>query len=205
MASDALLSSARQDWRTPAWFLDLVRAVGPIALDPATSTDNPTGALAYFASAGGLDLPWTRRGLAFVNPPYGPHLSGPVDPDREIVRKGIVIGVGSGWAERIAQDAGEWIALVPTRSDAAWWHRIHEAADWCVLWRSSKHGSRIQFVDPDTGKAKTGSTLASSVFYRGPNALRFLSVFGPHGRAIPGARELIRILSKSPDQAHDQK
>jgi hypothetical protein len=199
MSAEALLSSARQDWRTPEWFLELVQAVGPIALDPASAPDNPTRARTWIVQGGlscGLRSSWARDGLAFVNPPYGKHLSGPVDPDRTILRKGEVIGRGTGWAERIASDLGEWIALVPTRTDAAWWHTMHAACTWAVLWRSPAHGSRIQFVDPDTGAVRSGSTLASSVFYHGPNPLRFLEIFGPHGRTIPGQGEILRLLNK---------
>ena len=201
MSADALLSSARQDWRTPEWFLDLVRQVGPITLDPATHYGNPTGADAFFAHLPpdepvrsmiaaaenfrgecGLSGSWARDGLAFVNPPYGAHLSGNVDPSYEIKRG----GRGRGWARRIAADRGEWIALVPTRSDAQWWHDLHAACVWGVFWRSPTRGARIQFVDPDTNKPRGGSTLASSVFYHGPNVARFLEIFGPHGRPFPG-------------------
>jgi hypothetical protein len=221
VSADALLSSARQDWRTPDWFLDLVRQVGPIALDPATHYGNPTGADAFFAhlppdepvrsmiaaaenfrGGCGLSGSWWRSGLAFVNPPYGAHLSGDVDPAYEHTKKHeacdgggctmcggrgrLVTGIGRGWARRIAADRGEWIALVPTRSDAQWWHDLHAACAWGVFWRSPTYGSRIQFVNPDTGRPKQGSTLASSVFYHGPNVARFLEIFGPHGRPFPG-------------------
>jgi len=181
----ALLSSARQDWRTPPYFLDLVRQVGEIALDPASAPDNPTNARRFYAQDG-LALPWDRDGLAFINPPYGAHLSGPVEPDYVHRRKSVITGHGRGWARRIVQDQGDWIALVPTRTDAAWWHELHAAADWGVFWRSPEHGSRIQFVDPDTGRPRGGSTLASSVFYHGADADRFLRAFSPHGRPFPG-------------------
>lgn len=204
MTSAALLSSARLDWRTPEPFLDLVRAVGPIELDPATSPDNPTGARRYYAApvrgtaayapgylgACGLAGTWTRGpfDLAFTNPPYGAHLSGPVDPDAVIVRKGVVIGHGSGWGARIASDPGPWLALVPSRTDAEWWHALHRAANLCLFWRSPRLGSRIQFVDPTTGRPRKGSTLASSVFFRGDMAgcERFARVFAEHGRLIAG-------------------
>lgn len=39
-----LMSSAKDDWQTPAEVLELVRKVGPIVLDPCTTVDNPTGA-----------------------------------------------------------------------------------------------------------------------------------------------------------------
>lgn len=200
----------RSDWRTPAWFLDLVRQIGPIDLDPATAPNNPTGARRYYAQGGpeaapfadgylgpcGLAGSWTRTldGLAFVNPPYGAHLSGPVEPHYVIKRKGVTIGIGRGWAARIAQDPGEWLALVPTRTDSEWWHVLHSACSWGTFWRSPTFGARIQFVDPDTGRARGGSNLASSVFYHGPNADRFLRTFAPHGRIFPGERTVLDLF-----------
>lgn len=186
--ADILLSSARQDWQTPEWFLDLVRSVGPIALDPCTTVLNPSGALKYITQepgSCGLSCDWSRgSGLAFINPPYGRHLSGPVDPGKEIRVNGDLVGTGTGWAERIAQDKGEWIALVPTRTDATWWHTLLHASEACLLWRSPTRGSRIQFVDPSTGKPRGGSTLASSVFYCGMRQWRFEEVFEEHGAMI---------------------
>lgn len=229
MPAHVTLSSELHDWRTPPWFLDLVRGVGPIVLDPATSPDNPTRADTFFApgltsaSEGrhlgecGLRGDWSRVGLAFINPPYGRYLSGPVEPDYVMTQKcpsclgdGFVapiahhdlwtpetrlchacgssgrevIGHGRGWAARIAQDRGEWITLVPVRTETDWWGTLLDASDRCLLWGSKEHGKRINFVDPRTGKEKKGSNLASCVFYRGPQVDLFCDVFGEHGRLI---------------------
>ncbi len=229
--SGILLSSARQDWRTPPWFLDLVRQVGIITLDPASAPDNPTGAAAFFArdvsipivgewrGTCGLVGAWTRPGLAFVNPPYGGHLSGPVDPAYVHTKKcktckgsgdistfaecgpcprcekgRIQTGIGRGWAQRIAQDPGEWLALVPTRTDTEWWQRLHEVCSWGLFWRSPEHGARINFVNPNTGEAKNGSTVPSTVFYHGDRVARFLGAFAPHGRIFPGYRTTLDML-----------
>ncbi len=208
MSSHVTLSSARQDWRTPFWFLDLVRMVGPIILDPAGTIDNETGAKYRYARmdnacgpAGylgscGLAGYWGRDGLAFINPPYGAHLSGPVEPTYEHHKKGILTGTGRGWAARIAQDEEEWIALVPVRTETVWWRLMHSACDYAVLWSSPEHGSRIKFVDPDTGKEKAGSNLASTVFYHGSNVAGFLRAFAPHGRVIPGEKKLLDLLTR---------
>lgn len=222
MPSHALLSSSRQDWRTPSWFLGLVREVGPIALDPATSPDNPTRAERFYTRPDcGLREPWVRDGMAFVNPPYGPHLSGPIEPDYEHTRKcktcggagsvgmptvvmmpcgkcggqgRVLTGLGRGWAARIAQDPGEWIALVPVRTETDWWRTLHSACSYALFWSSKEFGRRINFVHPDTGQAQMGSNLASTVFYHGQDPARFLEVFARHGRIIPGEKALIRLL-----------
>lgn len=201
MAAHVLLSSKRQDWRTPEWFLDLVRRVGPIGLDPATSPANPTFAEQFFAPAppilpvfgrwlgdDGLRCVWPVDRLTFVNPPYGPHLSGPVEPDYQIIREGELIGVGRGWAEKIASHEGERIALVPVRTETAWWGRMFYASDLVLFWGSPVYGSRISFVNPDTGRPQQGSNLASTVFYRGPQPERFADVFAPHGILTLGGR-----------------
>lgn len=205
--SHITLSSERQDWQTPGWFLDLVRRVGRITFDPCSTLDNPTGAESHLAQVlewhpplvsprvvgpCGLRTPWERLGLAFVNPPYGPHLSGPVQPDRPIwrTRGGArhLVGVGRGWAARTAQETGETLVLVPARTETSWWRLLHAWCDEALLWSSPEFGVRISFVDPDTGAEKGGSNLASTVFYRGPHRARFRAVFGPHGTLIPGAQ-----------------
>jgi len=232
MSPHVLLSSENQDWQTPEWFLELVRRVGPIILDPATAADNPTKAKYFYSPTGrgkgrlgscGLAGTWARDGLAFINPRYGGHLSGDVDPAYELTKKckvcggtgssqlwdkgeilpcdacggagRVITGYGRGWAARIAQDQGEWIALVPVRTETDWWRLLHSRCGYAVLWSSPKHGRRINFVDPETGKEKKGSNLASTVFYHGQRPDKFLSVFAAHGRIIPGQKKLVDLLT----------
>lgn len=87
------LLSGKTTHQTPEWFLEMVRQIGPIMLDPATAPDNPTDAkhihTQTISDAGdvigscGLRAKWAvRGGLVFINPPYGPHLSGPVNGTR---------------------------------------------------------------------------------------------------------------------------
>lgn len=208
----ALNSSERMDWQTPGWFLDLVRQVGPIVLDPCTTARNPTGAATFYAQhaapfgrgaapgwlgACGLAGSWLYRpGLAFANPPYGAHMSGPVDPTAEIKRKnkttGVieVVGVGTGWGRRIASHPGEVLSLVATRHSTEWWGDLFDHSHAVCLWRSPKYGSRIRFVHPETGEPGPQPNLESSVFYSGPpeGRARFVHTFAPHGRVIRGGR-----------------
>jgi hypothetical protein len=211
-----LLSSERQDWRTPEWFLDLVRLVFPIGLDPCAGRGNPARARLWGvqhsmsppgAWAGptldGLVTFWARaitddEGF-FANPPYGPHLSGEINALAEIWRKNRttgereIIGHGTGWGEKIAREfeaGAQGLVLVPVRTETAWWQRIHGAADLTLFWSSPDHGSRISFVNPDTGKPVNGSNLASTVFYRQGQSTdglgRFVRTFAPHGTIVPG-------------------
>jgi hypothetical protein len=194
-----LLSSERMDWRTPEWFLELVREVGEIDCDPATGPENPTRAAHFYsqvppgcnvlvhgAYAGrcGLDGRWSERGLTFVNPPYGAHLSGPIQSRAEVKKKGVVVGVGKGWARRIAHAPGEVISLVPVRTETAWWQELFAASTSTLLWSSRRFGGRIRFIHPETGKPGPQPNLASTVFYHGPRPERFAAVFGPHGTLI---------------------
>jgi hypothetical protein len=190
LGAHALLSSERQDWQTPPWFMDMVRAViGDVFFDPATSSENPTGA-AYIQTEWkvgspseecGLTWAWPTSIPGFINPPYGRHLSGPIDPLKQITKKGRVVGVGTGWARKIASHQGEWLCLVPSRTSTPWWQELYSKANGALLWGSPELGRRISFINPDTGKPQRGSTLESTVFYHGPNWDQFRDVFGAHG------------------------
>lgn len=201
MSSGALLSSEKMTWQTPGWFLDLVRRVGPIEFDPATAPKNPTGARQFMSiersaegwiGQCGLTREWPLSGLVFVNPPYGPHLSGPVEPNylhfRKDKRTGerVIVGVGRGWARRIADHSGESISLVPVRTETVWWRTLFHASDLVLFWSSDEYGARIQFIDPDTGEVGDQSNLANTVFYKGPRTREFASVFGAHGTLVTG-------------------
>lgn len=165
----ALLSSTDMTWQTPPEFLDLVRAVGDIAFDPATTPDNPVGAR-YFCDNGehgcGLAADWGRtlsclspaRGLAYVNPPYG----------RELPK----------WIAKMALEGGagaEIIALIPARPDTRAWQRdIRGTADRvCFL------AGRIRFVG-----APAAAPFPSAVIYWGERGDEFHRVFSPRGWVV---------------------
>lgn len=182
MSAHPTLSSENMDWQTPAWFLDLVRLVGEIDCDPCAAEHNPTGAKVTYdgrsAAWCGLAHPWLAQGLVFANPRYGKHLSGPVRPDPVSPRN------GTGWAEKIASFDGEWLALVPVRTETAWWKRMLHACSECLLWSSPEYGSRIRFIHPETGKEGPQPNAASTVFYKGPRRVEFKHVFIDHGTLI---------------------
>lgn len=200
MSMDALNSSERMDWCTPPWFLRLVQAIDVIAYDPATCASNPTGALEFEVQGDrvcGLRTDWQERsrgGLVFCNPPYGAHLSGPIEPryehwkiDPQTKQKRLA-GIGRGWAQKIASEDAEIVSLVPVRSETDWWRAMFFASDALCLWSSRTYGSRIRFVDPETGAEGGQPNLASTVFYKGPRRDVFEAVFGEHGLVIRGGR-----------------
>jgi hypothetical protein len=180
----ALLSSENMNWQTPEDHLALVRSVRTILLDPYTASDNPTKARFYCtpthahgAWRDGALVPWatlTLRygGQVFTNPPYGDYLATFSQKFEEEARKG-----------------AEITALVPARTDTAWWNRCADAASGLLLWRG-----RVKFIDPATGKPRltynkkanrwveTPAPFPVSYFYAGPNLDRFQEIFGPYGR-----------------------
>jgi hypothetical protein len=194
----AFLSSIFMDYETPSWFLDLVRQVGPIVLDPSTAPHNPTGAQYIYTPPSspwdpmpcGLSGSWAVDGLVYSNPRYGRFLSGAeVHPRAPVLDKhGALLGYGTGWAAKMAQHQGEGLYLVPARPDTAWWLTLYAWCDLMLLWSSPTHGSRIHFHDPRAGGVKRGSNLPSTVFYRGPRLGAFVRAFEPHGTLLPGSR-----------------
>lgn len=152
------MKSEKMDWNTPKEILELVCKVGPIALDPATSPENPVGAQGFLC-ASGLTSDWREEcadigpGLVYVNPPYGRALA--------------------DWATKISAEGMrgcEIISLTPSRTDTAWFRKLVTADAMC-FWRG-----RIKFVG-----AKDPAPFPSLFCYWGPHADRFRSVFGRHG------------------------
>lgn len=178
-----LMTSAKSDWCTPAEVLDRVRRVAPIALDPCTTRDNPTGAAVICVEHGpmpgdaenvfvdGLNpmLSWEAwshesdmprcpavTGLVYVNPPYGRSIG--------------------AWTSRClleARDGAEVIALLPARTDTRWWRDCtppHEAQAVC-FWRG-----RLRFVG-----APASAPFPSALVYWGARKFRFADVFADTG------------------------
>lgn len=195
----ATLSSERMNWETPPWFVELVRAVAPIAFDPCTTAKNPVGAQLFYSPTPsgpgwlgpcGLSGAWPSEGLGFWNPMYGPFLSGLVRPSRKVWRTNkktkekTLLGVGTGWIEKAALHEGESLGLVPARTGSKWFRRLFSRSHVVCLWNPG----RIAFVDPDTGIVGEQPAHDSAVFYSGPNAVRFFDVFEPHGIMLRGGR-----------------
>lgn len=153
-AMATMTSSEKDDWQTPTEVLDVVRVMAPIGLDPCTTPDNPVGARRFYTPVDdGLRLAWGPDGLVFVNPPYG----------RQI----------RAWVEKCVREAEhgvEIVALLPARTDTAWW-RIACRADALCFWTG-----RLAFVGADH-PAPFPSVLA----YWGDRRKRFVALFGLHG------------------------
>jgi hypothetical protein len=135
-------------WLTPESILLPVREYfeGPIPLDPATETSNPTNAeLFYTKKDNGLIKPWDKP--VFINPPYG---------------KGI-----QDWCEKIHLEATRKptraiIALLPCgsgRPGTKYWqkHMFQKHLNIICYVRG-----RINFLKAD-GQAAKGNTYPSQI------------------------------------------
>lgn len=152
-----LMSSVKMDWQTPPGFLEIVRKMEPIGLDPCTDESNPVRAsTAMTPEIDGLSREWTGYGLVFCNPPYGRALK--------------------DWSAKMRDEGkrgAEIIGLVPARTDTRWWQAI-ATADAICFWRG-----RIKFVG-----APASAPFPSAVPYWGSRAQEFRRVFEPHGWVI---------------------
>lgn len=108
-----LMSSVSAEWHTPAEVIERVtRALGTIDLDPCAEEARGVPAGQHYTEAeDGLTQPW--RGRVYMNPPYG-----------------TVIG---DWIDKLAAEVKygnvtEAIALLPARTDTAWWTRLPSEA-----------------------------------------------------------------------------
>ena len=158
---DAVLhSSKRMDWQTPEHVLDRVRAIGPIGLDPATTSDNPTGARLFLTPEDdGLETYWPKteaREAVWLNPPYGRQL-----------REWVAVWRCSVWAHHR-------LLLVPSRTDTAWWR---------LAWDFSKAvcfvSGRLKFKGADHP-----APFPSAIFYAGKEPWSFESAFHDLGIVV---------------------
>lgn len=158
MINSALMASKRDSWNTPECVLDIVRKVGPIALDPCSNEDSIVcAARSYDEIDDGLGQTWATdgNGLIFVNPVYGRRIG--------------------DWVERCAR-AGvceEVVALLPARPDTRWFADVWTAAALC-FWRG-----RLRFLG-----APSSAPFPSVVAYWGPHPYRFADVFSEVGRVV---------------------
>ena len=110
-------SSGTHLWNTPQKILEALYAVfGTFDLDPCSPTANkrraPVRARVHFTAIDdGLNLSW--HGVVFVNPPYGREIARWIQKAKAEVRNGCATTV---------------VALLPARTDTAWWHD-HIAVD----------------------------------------------------------------------------
>lgn len=151
-------SSVKQTWQTPGSFLDVVRQVGPIGLDPCTVRSNPTGAEVFYTpKLNGLVLPWWPYAfgerIAFANPPYG--------------------DACARWVDKAIAEAdmgAQIVMLTAARPDTRWGQRLLATCDAACWWRG-----RLRFRGADHAAPFPSLVTCFNV------KRRFIDVFGSHG------------------------
>jgi phage N-6-adenine-methyltransferase len=160
--SKALTSSDRQDWRTPQVVIDAMKDMGTISLDPCPSIchDDHFALVNLCQCHGndGLAATWKDHALVYVNPPYG----------REIA-----VWVERCWAQHIKHDVSI-VALVPARTDTAWWQAAWRSATAVCFWRG-----RLKFVG-----APSSAPFPSALIYWGSSLQSFCDAFTGHGQVV---------------------
>jgi hypothetical protein len=155
------LERTNDDLGTPRWFVDILRQLGTIDLDPCSNPWSTVGALIEISAhrgGNGLKRSWaeflTRGSRVFVNPPY----SNP-----------------KPWCERIVEAADadlEIVALLKLDPSTEWARMIAARRD-----AKCDFDRRISF---DGGKHSAGK-MASTAAYFGPRPYLFCHLFQGHG------------------------
>lgn len=149
-------SSDSPEWYTPREVIQRVAAaMGGIDLDPCSNSKtepNVPAELHYTAEDDGLAQRW--EGRVYMNPPYGRAIGEWVDKLAREYEAGHVV---------------EAIALVPARSDTAWFRRLPSQYVCFVT-------GRLEF-----SQAGVGAPFPSVLFYLGQRPGAFISAFADFG------------------------
>lgn len=151
-----LFSTGESEWPTPPHIVDAaVAALGEIDLDPCASAAGRVPARkCYTEQDDGLSPSVKWEGRVYMNPPYGRAIT--------------------AWVERLTVEYMQgnvtaFVALVPARTDTAWFQYLVDC-DLCLV------RGRLQF-----GDSQAGAPFPSLAAYRGPEAQRFAASFIRYG------------------------
>lgn len=127
-------SSEQSSWRTPRQLFDQLNAEFGFTVDVCASDENALLGRYWTEADEALLRSWAGERV-WMNPPYG----------RQISR-----WIEKAWTE--APDADLIVALVPARTDTAWWHDYAMRADEIRFLRR-----RLTFgvVTPNGGKSRS--------------------------------------------------
>lgn len=140
--AEAALSSKSEDWATPLDFFGPLHAEFLFTLDACAAPWNAK-CPAYFSKADdGLSKRWAPNRV-FLNPPYGKDIGRWLVKARQEQRGGALV-----------------VALLPARTDTAWWHDCVEGKAEVRFVRG-----RIRFVQQD-GKNDAAPFPSAIAIYR---------------------------------------
>lgn len=161
MLNESMFSSESEDWNTPEWLVNIIRAyscVG-IGLDPCSNANSFVRAKTEWIE-GALERTWRGYGFVFCNPPYGRGLSKWADH------------IARDWKE--SNDKDQLLLLIPARTDTNWWHDCISSAAAVVFFKG-----RLKF-----GAAVNSAPFPSALIYFGTTPRNFIEMFGPFGWAV---------------------
>lgn len=156
-----LMSSGKDDWQTPPKVLDCVHEMtAVIGLDPCAGQDTDLAVVNYRDQDNGLALPWTKRGLVYVNPPYS-----------ELKL----------WVPKVVEESkadAEIIMLIPARTETI---NFQLAMRWanslCFV------AGRLKYLD-DGKPSKHSAPFPSAVLYYGSRWAAFADAFHTLGHCM---------------------
>lgn len=105
---DGLFSSLTPEWATPQGLFDQLDREFGFTLDPCSTDDNAKCLKHYTRREDGLSQSWAGERV-FMNPPYGTELP--------------------FWIAKAHREEALVVALIPSRTDTAWWHNHVMQAD----------------------------------------------------------------------------
>ncbi len=151
----ALFTSNKEDWNTPPTIIKAVELLmGKIDLDPCWNSESQVRAHQVFTKDDdGLNHEWNGR--VYLNPPYG--------------------RVAPLWIDKLLHEyrsgrTTEAVALLPARTDTAWFQKM---AGFPVCFIKG----RLKFSN-----STNSAPFPSAVFYLGPNEDQFKTIFGKIGQ-----------------------
>lgn len=155
----------KDKYNTPPEILDRVYNIGPIGLDPCSNSASLVQAKRCYdlelRGEDGLILPWSAKGLVFVNPPYS----------TQLFRR---------FGDKIGEEAlggTEIVALIPANVETQPWTRVFWYADAiCFV------SHRLKFFRDYQADGTAG--FASAVVYFGPQPELFKNAFKDLGKII---------------------
>lgn len=154
--TSALVSSNDDTWNTSEEdMVPVRRAFGTIGLDPCSNATSIVRARREYRldrGEDGLVLPWCGFGLVYLNAPFS---------------------LAEEFMARCTE-ADELVALMPTRSETAWWQRGLQECDAIVLPKGRRYFTR-------GGEKARNAPFPSTWFYFGPRADAFMWEFAPLG------------------------
>ena len=152
-----LMSTGKDDWRTPPKILEAVRNVAPIELDPCAGVGTKIGERNWTEK--GTVRPWTSPSIVFVNPPYSQMKE---------------------WATKMVLESLEDVSIIcltPCRSDTVAWQKLARVARaTCFL------KGRLKYIDPERPDLKNAAPFPSTVMLLGNGYFpKFIQAFDALG------------------------